>query len=455
MTTKSISLLESDLMDFERVLLTAVSAAFAADDALSDQDIRQIWRIEEEADSMGNGRMSLQTESWRDARTIMELRKTLEALPETSGLTTFISDRFSKSGIKVVGGNREFPVQEGLGLLVYFCWTRHKRIRIPVTKLVSTFIQELRVLSQQQSVQGRFEYFAGVAALDLPSAVDEVQLTPKIKIRRLSKPEREENAYNLNIGLPQSDTFGPLKCRVALIYEFEQELVLTRGDTPTKSVLPFNDLNGPLEATLKTLHLLFDGNPTVLFAEQRSVDSVIDFNSGRFSPNSTGLFQRPMLIDTNLVDRLKKTLATVFANRNSQIKLALSRLAQSTSRTDPTDRLIDAVIALETLLTPADTSTDMTFRIATYFAMIGEKSEFKQRYDQMKDVFKTRGKIVHGGTDQHAKLAEQSNLATAFAKEAILWCLEHPKLPNLPKIEDTFWQDYLFEHFQPPTAPPP
>jgi hypothetical protein len=454
MNFDSTGLLETDLSDFKSLLLPAVAKAFDVDKGIPNKDPRKIWRIESEADSLGSGTMFQEEENWRDFRTQIELRRTLEVLPETIELSNFISKRFSGLVIKILASNHEFPLHDGAGLLFYFCIYRQKNGGLSAEDIVSKLIEELQMLSKQKNLIGRFEFFAPIAGLDLPVGVNEIQLSSKIKIVRLSRTEREEVAYHHNHISFSADPSGPLKCRVAFIYQLEKVLVLNCETSPIEGVAQTENPQGALEATLQTLHLLFDGSPTVLFTEQRSVDTIFDFNFGKHSPNSGRPFLVPMQIDAVQIDRLKKTHSSILANQNSQIKLALSRLAQSTSRSDQSDQLIDSVIALESLLTPSEELGEMTFRIGVYFALIGRKSEFKRRKQQIAQIFRTRGRIVHGGNSQPETLAEDSKLAANFAREVILWCLEHPKLPNQTKIENTFWQDYLFEHFHPPPLHP-
>ncbi len=213
-------------MDFRSILLTAVSAAFAVDDGISDKDSRNIWRITREYDGMAGGEKSLYTESWRYYRTQNEIIKALEFMPETIELKKFISQRFPNSGLKIRSGSREFLLQDGLEILAHLCRKRQRKNPLSAEVVVSKLIEELRVLSKQKGMKGSFEYIAVIAALDLPSGIDELQLTPKIKIRRLSKGEREEIAFNPNAGLSKYDAIDALNFRVAIIYEFEQELVL-------------------------------------------------------------------------------------------------------------------------------------------------------------------------------------------------------------------------------------
>lgn len=95
--------------------------------------------------------------------------------------------------------------------------------------------------------------------------------------------------------------------------------------------------------------------------------------------------------------RIRTWVARVDRDYSDRIEIAVKRtLSSLTTRSDTTDRLIDAVIALENLF--GSDSGELTFRISAGCAFLLERDPTR-RQDLQKEVarlYRVRSKIVHG-----------------------------------------------------------
>ena len=95
--------------------------------------------------------------------------------------------------------------------------------------------------------------------------------------------------------------------------------------------------------------------------------------------------------------------------------VALQRLSMGSSRSSATDALVDFVIALEALLLPYDSHTrhgDLSHRFRLHGAhyLASKKADRTHVYDQLRDLYDLRSRIVHGGGNKKAKFPTPEEL---------------------------------------------
>ena len=99
------------------------------------------------------------------------------------------------------------------------------------------------------------------------------------------------------------------------------------------------------------------------------------------------------------VAQLDDMAKVVQANHEPKLSLAVRRLVSAvTARFDPSDGLIDAVIALEALFAGTDKS-ELRFRIAAAVAWLLEPSDQSAReaiFKEARDIYDKRSQVVHG-----------------------------------------------------------
>jgi len=132
--------------------------------------------------------------------------------------------------------------------------------------------------------------------------------------------------------------------------------------------------------------------------------------------------------------------------RGRKLHVATNRLNLSSMRTTDEDGIIDAMIAIEALL--SDGNQEMTHKVAMRLAALYKLldiSDPNQIFKEMKDIYKVRSRIVHGGADldKSRKLnrdgAEISTVDAALEhlRTALSTLIKNPVLLD-PKTIDSY-----------------
>jgi hypothetical protein len=136
------------------------------------------------------------------------------------------------------------------------------------------------------------------------------------------------------------------------------------------------------------------------------------------------------------------------------LEVALTRLSFATTRTDPRDRLIDAVIGLEAVLLAAISSTERgetSFRFRLNFAMLDTDPRTRTaRYRLARDLYNLRSSLAHGGhTGDQARVGgrdiptrEAADVACEQLRATIARLL--PLNAAHPYTEMDFWTNRYF-----------
>lgn len=109
-----------------------------------------------------------------------------------------------------------------------------------------------------------------------------------------------------------------------------------------------------------------------------------------------------------------------FEKRNRKITdIALHRLRYVQDRESPEDKLIDCVIGFESLLLNAE--AELTLRLALRAAMVlGEnKGDREKIFDEMREIYRVRNKIVHGSGGGRENINEIAKNAEKYLRLAI------------------------------------
>jgi hypothetical protein len=151
------------------------------------------------------------------------------------------------------------------------------------------------------------------------------------------------------------------------------------------------------------------------------------------------------------VDQLLRLEHGLREAEREEIRIAADRLVDAGNRLSPVDSLLDAVIGLEVLLNPMDTS-ELAFRVAVNYALLGQPEHRRDRYDRVRLIQKTRNRVVHGGLSlqsaQGSIIQEHADLACACLRDALKAFLLIPEFQGNRRLDADFWLDRLF----PPTV---
>ncbi len=115
---------------------------------------------------------------------------------------------------------------------------------------------------------------------------------------------------------------------------------------------------------------------------------------------------------------LKRTLETVSQCRNQQIRIALSRFDRQYAKEDEAGKLIDVMVAFESLYLKG-VDRELQFRLATRAAMhLGKTADERRKvYDCLSTAYILRSKVVHGevGDLRGHKLLKKGGWASPVA----------------------------------------
>jgi Apea-like HEPN len=140
---------------------------------------------------------------------------------------------------------------------------------------------------------------------------------------------------------------------------------------------------------------------------------------------------------------MQRALSTRHAGK---VRLAIQRLKLSTLRTTTEDGVIDAMIAMEALL--SDGAQEMTHKVAMRLAALYKilnSSRSEQAFEELKKVYKVRSMIVHGeaNLDKHREIDRggekipADDVAVEHLLNAFSVLIKHPSLLD-PKQIDIF-----------------
>lgn len=196
---------------------------------------------------------------------------------------------------------------------------------------------------------------------------------------------------------------------------------------------------------LRALHVLKPGRAGIFLTQTEMSPMVFPYLScGSSWPSNRPLFASLDLIDAEL-DNFLLIERGLRETSREELRIASDRLVDAESRLSPVDSLLDAVIGLEVLLNPMD-SSELAFRVALNYAFLAAPELRRARYDRVRLLQKTRNRVVHGGLNlkspvDSATIQEHANLAKACLRDTLMVFLLDENLKGNQKLDANFWLD--------------
>jgi hypothetical protein len=159
--------------------------------------------------------------------------------------------------------------------------------------------------------------------------------------------------------------------------------------------------------------------------------------------------------EADAVRQAFEDLQQAFLTKHARkIQLAMSRLNLSSRRTTDEDGIIDAMIAMEALL--SDGTQEMTHKVSMRLAglyKIADHSRTEEIFMEMKRIYAFRSKIVHGEADldKHREITRRGikisavDAAVEHLRCAFAVLIKHRALLNPTKIDKFLLTDKLHE----------
>jgi hypothetical protein len=186
-------------------------------------------------------------------------------------------------------------------------------------------------------------------------------------------------------------------------------------------------------------------------------------SAGRLIEARETLFGPQMTIGTNDLATIKRAYELLAGGRGSDKTLsrALHRFILGRQRTDLNDKVVDYVIALESLLLTQEGSAinqELSYRFAINGAILlwkARRNESKKElFKKLKSAYKIRSTIVHGGSSEDlnkalsgphfTSLANLSTFLESSFRRAVFWLTEQIPAERPYRAPDG-WDDLLLK----------
>jgi hypothetical protein len=271
-------------------------------------------------------------------------------------------------------------------------------------------------------------------------------------IRRLSEQEvsEMEGGPVWVLGLMRQRSFGPHEYAMEGEYE-ETKLFGKLPDGPQE----VNEVRERLDKAILAMRT---------FKEGRMGYDYVRFQSVKFCPVPLPGLQYGDLhipfdqytISNREVEPLRRHAEQIFGCAEPGLEMACSRLADAQNRLRPHDRLVDAVIGLESLLLGAlrneDRRGELKFRFSLHYSTLFATPEDRHRaFRVAKDLYDLRSVIAHGGAprDTHYRVGDDRltlQEAAVRACEVLRSVIQRflPVAAAAPYKQPQFWEGAYF-----------
>lgn len=265
-------------------------------------------------------------------------------------------------------------------------------------------------------------------------APDQIQIEPGIRLRQIENGELED-WVNADRYIPLMSSPLPFGGIIDLKCGIEVEYRQSRHSTESSQL----EAHNKVQHLVTALRLLTHGFPRIAFTE-RHASSLLALGSSRSWSPSLHTGGSLTKIDKTREQELVALYAKLGHSLNTdKAALALARWNSAGDKLTQEDKLVDYWIALESLFVP-ETEQELSFRVALRIAaFLGEDgSERRQIYDDIRDSYRLRSKIVRGSASKRKTkrtAAELTDLTRSHLRRTLLKILESDQSFTPEKLE--------------------
>lgn len=286
-----------------------------------------------------------------------------------------------------------------------------------------------------------YHFFTALKGLKLPDQVDRIDLDGGLYLQALTNEEIAELiSYDIDSG-HQYD-FSPLSVTTALIFKRPGLIKLSVDKKGQALASASHDIYlEQINSVLEALHIFKSGCVARVVSSITVHPTILPNMNGN---SSSPLVVNPCFRDIKLNQEDTKNFVKLYkafvATQRNEVKIAAARLVDAESRTSPVDTLLDAVIGLEALLN--NDRAEISFRVALNYAFLCPIVDRRKRFEDIRDVYKTRSSVVHGGLNKDAsRLYKHAQLAKECLRDALTRFLTDESLTGHKKLDSDFWLD--------------
>lgn len=323
-------------------------------------------------------------------------------------------------------------------------WVRYETFNCS-DAAVNEIVQEVNQFIKQPMIRYRFQ----AQLLNFTMTESTLLLPENLTIRRLN--EQEVSAF-LNDSINPS-SFPSIH---EFVIEGEDECLKIFDDPdnedPDNIVHPLKEIIALLDRAMLCLRTFKHGQVGYNFIKSKPL------NFCPFGFATYGMFDayiphgRYNLLSDEIV-RLDEYAKLVFPVSEASMVMALSRLSDAEIRTKPQDKIVDAVIGMESLLLAAlnkdDRRGELIFRFSLNYSMLFPSRQRESTFKIARDLYNIRSTIAHGSSTAEMvkidgnklSLSDAANKATEVLRIIILHFLPDK---DAPYKKDDFWKKKYF-----------
>jgi hypothetical protein len=331
------------------------------------------------------------------------------------------------------------------------CWCNYISAELDGAQFDPTVIEKL--LQDLESVLTtktlERQIFSPVDGVRLISSKDRVDFDSNCTLRKLTDQERSDLlSEDILFSTGRGNIFRHVESVLVQTSTIPIDVKVIAQDT-LPVPLPFNHeetYRGVL-AAVASIHILKPGAIAIIESRHRYSPNVLPRLDGyatfdAFRPLPFGHLD----INDDDLEKLNQIYQGYSSNQNDQLQISIGRLRDAENRVSSVDVLLDCVIGLEVLLNPHD-SSELAFRVGLNYAILGEHSDRRKRYQLLRDIQNVRNRIVHGGLNTKSEDAHlihsNSRAAKDCLREVILKFLMNKEMRIRRKFDAKFWLDKI------------
>ena len=405
---------------------------------LAPRDYRRVLR------PTGPGAHSISIEAYRGSSTWIAFIRLLETSSEVGQLRTVITEFQPELSYHLVLPGQAMHLGDCNSLLSTWCSALNldATTQISLPSAVDALLANLgELLDKKRLTHCATTSLAGVKldGIDFPIPID-----GGITLRKMSESELVE------LGA-QDITFGQrhdlLSHSVSCCIDYQSLCGFTLEPSHPQTLVVSDVIQEASDRTaniLRALHVLKPGRAGIFLTQTEFTPKLLPCLGGGSSwPLNRPKFASLDLLASEVSLFLEIERALLGATRQ-ELRIAADRLVDAENRLSPVDSLLDAVIGLEVVLNPMD-SSELAFRVALNYAYLAPPELRRERYDRVRLLQKTRNRVVHGGLNLQsadaATIHEHASLAKACLRDVLQAFLLDGSLKGNKKLDADFWLD--------------
>lgn len=392
----------------------------------------------------GEGRFSINVEPYCGFKSSINFRN---KIVERESLA--LLDKVIRANQPALLGYVSYPgggevIQDVVGLSTSLCHAalRYMDTQISAEDAIKRVITELDQILITSYVT--HESLIPLSGLKLPEGIKPISLGSNICLRSLTAEEISDIGSN-DISSESKHSIVSRPVTTALVITREVRFTLSERYEEQISDFTFLQENQDyIDPFLCSLHILKTGRVGVVASFTTLRPNILPSMRGHsWAPLVVTPFGS-MELTCEEIEVFVDLHQKITSNQRNEVRIAATRLLDAESRLSPVDSLLDSVIGLEVLLNPNDYA-ELSFRVALNYAYLGNSTDRRKRYENVRDIQKTRNRVVHGGLNLKSKDAALIHKHAELAKQCLLDAVQHflsdKAFAGNSKLDVDFWLD--------------